>query len=51
VTTNGKPLKRVKTIEDLEHRDGYYFQPAGSLKGLLEIKHSHGHQVQIRGPI
>lgn len=49
VTANGKALRRMQALPELEHHDGYYLQSTGSSKGWLEIRHSRGQQVQIKG--
>ena len=49
VTANGKPLMLVQDTAKLEHRDGYFLQSTGRLKGWLEIRHSGGQEVEIKG--
>ena len=40
VQAGNKKLKRLKALQDLEHKDGYYYESAGPQKGLLEVHHS-----------
>lgn len=49
VTANGKPLKRFQHPERLEHSNGYYLESKGKLKGWMEIRHSGGREVLIKG--
>jgi hypothetical protein len=48
VTVGGVPLKKFARAEDLDHQDGYFLDPTGRTKGLVEIRHSQSNTVVIR---
>jgi Bacterial Ig domain len=49
VTAGSKRLVRVERLADLEHQEGYTFDAAGDVEGVLRIHHIESPDVEISG--
>ena len=47
VLAGGVPLNRLSTRSELEVREGYTFEAAGDVAGVLRIRHDHSRQIVV----